>query len=244
MRRFLPLGLILYALSGCASTAADGERSAADPWEPVNRPIHAVNDAVDRALLKPVAKGYEAVIPDVIRTGVSNFFRNLTTPLTGINNLLQGKGGDAANDLGRFLLNSSFGVAGFVDLATPAGFDRNDEDFGQTLAVWGVPAGPYVVLPFRGPSTLRDALMAPLNGAADPVIWIDDKSVRDKMLVLQVIDTRQRLLAAEEFIKDSQDRYVTLRESYLQNRRYEVLDGDLPAEADPYEDLDDFEDDY
>lgn len=241
-RHYLTTALAVVALSGCAAQSSDANRSAADPWEPVNRSVYAVNDVLDRAIVKPVAKGYEFVFPAVIRKGVTNFYRNTTTPLTALNNLLQGKGAAASNDLGRFLLNSTFGIGGIIDLATPAGFDRNDEDFGQTLAVWGVPAGPYVVLPGRGPSTLRDALMLPLNAAADPVFWIDDASVRDKLIVLGVIDARQRLFAAEELIGESPDRYVTIRESYLQNRNYEIHDGDLPADDDPYSDLEDFED--
>ena len=231
---------LFVILAGCAGSG--GERAASDPWEPVNRPIHAVNDAVDRAVLKPVAKGYEWVFPAFVRQGVTNFFANLGTPLTGINNLLQGKGGDAANDLGRFLLNSSFGVAGIFDQATPAGFDQNNEDFGLTLAVWGVPSGPYVVFPFRGPSTLRDALMTPLNAAADPTFYIDERSIRDKLLVLQIVNARQRLFAAEALIQDSPDLYVTLRESYLQNREYQIYDGNPPIDDDFYDDLEDFDD--
>jgi len=222
--------------AGCAS--GNAERSPNDPWEPVNRPIYTFNDVLDKAIMKPIASGYRKVVPQIVRRGVSNFYENVETPLTGINNLLQGKGSAATNDLGRFLLNTTFGVAGIFDLATPAGFDQNDEDFGQTLAVWGVPAGPYVVLPFRGPSTLRDAFMLPLNAAADPLIHIDERSVRDKLLVLQIIDIRYRLLDAEALIKDSADRYVTLRESYLQRREYLIHDGNPPLDDDFYGEFD------
>jgi phospholipid-binding lipoprotein MlaA len=226
------------SLAGCAGDPARvATRSAADPWEPLNRPIYAVNDAFDKVLIKPIAKGYEFVFPEPIRRGVTNFSRNLRTPLVGINNLLQGKTGDASNDLGRFLLNSTFGVAGIFDLATPAGFDRNDEDFGQTLAVWGVPSGPYVVVPFLGPNTLRDALMIPFNIAADPLIYLDNSSVRDKLYFLRLIDVRQRLFAAEDLIKDSPDKYVTIRESFLQRRDYLIYDGSPPVDEDPYDDL-------
>lgn len=234
----LCFALLVAALSGCASSAAtDTTRSPADPWEALNRPIHGFNQALDDVLIKPVAKGYEFVFPEVVRKRVTDFSRNLRTPLVGINNLLQGDTDAAVNDLGRFLLNSSFGIAGIFDLATPAGFDLNDEDFGQTLAVWGVSSGPYVVVPILGPSTLRDALMIPFNIAADPLIYVDNRSVRDKIYFLRLIDLRQRLFAAEELIKDSPDRYVSIRESLLQRREYLIWDGNPPADEDPYEDL-------
>lgn len=236
-KRLAAIVAALLLAAGCAS--GNAQRSPNDPWEPVNRPTYTFNDVIDRAIMKPIARGYRKVIPGFVRQGVTNFYRNALTPLTGINNLLQGKGGAATNDLGRFLLNSSFGIAGLFDPATPAGFDRNDEDFGQTLAVWGVPAGPYVVLPFRGPSTLRDALMLPLNAASDPLLYIDERSVRDKLLVLQIIDIRYRLLDAEALIKDSADRYVTIRESYLQRREYLIHDGNPPMDDDFYGEFDD-----
>ena len=233
--------VIVLLVAGCASGGT--ERSPQDPWEPLNRTVYRFNDVLDTAILRPVARGYEKVFPGFFRRGVSNFYRNIGTPLTGINNLLQGKGEAATNDLGRFLLNSTFGVAGIFDLATPAGFDRNDEDFGQTLAVWGVPSGPYVVLPFRGPMTFRDALMFPLNAAADPLFYIDERSIRDKLLVMQVIDARYRLLSAETLIKDSADEYVTIRESYLQRREYQIHDGNPPVDEDFYGEFDEeFED--
>lgn len=230
--------LLVGALGACASNAGKPQaRSPADPWEPLNRPIKGFNDTLDKFLLKPVAKGYEVVFPSFFRQGVTNFSRNLRTPLVGINNLLQGKGQAATNDLGRFLLNSTFGVAGILDLATPAGFDRNDEDFGQTIAVWGVPSGPYVVVPFLGPNTLRDALMIPLNVLADPWFHVQNSSVRDKIYWLRLIDARQRLFTAEKLIKDSPDEYLTIRESFLQRRDYLIHDGNPPVDDDFYDDF-------
>lgn len=212
-------------------------RSEADPWEPLNRPIHSLNSTYDKILLKPVAKGYEIVIPSFMRQGVTNFSRNLREPLHAINNLLQGKGGAAMTDVGRFMLNSTFGVLGIFDWATPAGLERSEEDFGQTLAVWGVPAGPYVVIPFLGPNTLRDALMIPLNLLADPLLHYDNSSVRDKLYVLRLVDVRQRLFSADELLKDSKDPYITIRESYLQRRQYLIYDGNPPIDEDFYEDF-------
>ncbi len=223
------------ALGACASNS--GSRSPADPWEPLNRPIHSFNDGVDKVIFKPIAKGYEFVFPQIIRTGVGNFSSNLRTPLVLINNLLQGKGGAAAHDTGRFLMNSTVGLLGILDPATNAGLDANNEDFGQTLATWGVPNGPYVVVPFLGPRTLRDAVMIPFNLAADPLLYYDNASARDKIYGVRLIDVRQRLFAAEALIKESPDRYVTFRESYLQRRQFLVYDGDPPVDDDFYDEF-------
>ena len=202
--------------------------------------MHSFNNGLDRALLRPLAKGYEFVLPQFMRTGVGNFFDNLSTPLTAINNALQGKGGAAGSDVGRLLLNSTIGIGGLFDVATTAGLEKHDEDFGQTLAVWGVPSGPYLVFPFFGPSTVRDGLMTPFNRAADPLVYAES-SIRDKLLPLGIVDARHRLFAAEALIKDSADRYVTFRESFLQRRNYLIYDGDPPVDDDFY---DDFEDDF
>jgi phospholipid-binding lipoprotein MlaA len=229
-------------LSGCASNQPPPEsRVPHDPWEPLNRPIHSVNTGFDRVLLRPLAKGYEIIVPSFMRRGVTNFSRNLRTPLTAINNLLQGKGAAATNDAGRFLVNSTFGVLGIFDFATPAGFDFNEEDFGQTFAVWGVPAGPYVVIPVLGPRTLSEAFAIPLNFLADPLFHYRNSSARDRLYALRTIDVRQRLFAADELLKDSTDRYITIRESYLQRRQYLIYDGNPPVDDDFY---DDFYDDF
>ena len=238
--------LILCAtlcLSGCAANpGVDETRSASDPWESFNRPMFAVNDAFDKVLLRPIAKGYEAVFPGFVRQGVSNFSRNLGTPLVLVNNLLQGKGKAAANDAGRLLINSVIGLGGLVDVAAMEGMDPNDEDFGQTFGAWGAPSGPYLVMPFFGPTTLRDALATPFNIAANPLAYYDNTSARDKVNALMIVNARQRLFAAEALIKDSPDRYVTLRESVLQRREYLVYDGNPPVDDDFYDDLEeDFE---
>ena len=227
----------LGALAGCASTSSNGSSSPADPLEPLNRTSFAVSNGFDTVILKPVAKGYEIIIPSFLRRGVTNFSRNLRTPLDSINNLLQGKPGAAGNDLGRFLVNSTVGIGGLFDHATRMGLDQNTEDFGQTLAVWGVPAGPYVYIPILGPFTLRDAFMIPVNQLADPMFYMKERSTRDKIYLGRAIDLRQRLFAAEALIKDSADRYVTIRESYLQRREYLVYDGDPPVDDDFYDDF-------
>ena len=224
-------------LTGCSSQNLSNVEH--DPWEGFNRGIYAVNDATDRVLVKPLARGYKAVLPNFARRGVSNFFSNLVTPRSSLNNFLQGKPGRGFSDLGRFLMNSTFGVGGLFDVATSAGLEATDEDFGQTLAVWGVGDGPYVVLPMLGPRTLRDTIAMPFDFLADPTYHYDDTSVKDKLRVLQIVNLRARLLAADAFLEESSDPSITLRESYLQNREYEIYDGDPPLDDDFYDEFDD-----
>ncbi len=223
---------VVLALGACANNSTPRpEKSPADSWEPVNRPIHGFNTVLDNILLKPVAKGYEFILPSFMRRGVTNFSHNLRTPLNAINDLLQGKGGAATNELGRFVANSTFGIFGIFDVATAAGIPQGeDEDFGQTFAVWGVPDGPYVMVPILGPRTLRDAVLIPLNFLMDPLIYYRNSSVRDKLYGLRLVDVRQRLFKAEKLLGGSQDRYITIREAYLQRRQYMIYDGNPPVD--------------
>ncbi len=231
----------LGLLSGCAASSPTAPET--DPWEGTNRAVNSFNTTVDRYTLKPIAKGYQAVLPEFMRIGVSNFSRNLYAPASSLNNLLQGKPGEALSELGRFVINTTVGVAGLVDVATPVGLERNTEDFGQTLAVWGVPEGPFVIVPLLGPYTLRDAAAFPVNIYTDALRYVPRSSVRDKLWALRFIDIRYRLLPTDAFLAEARDPYVTLRESYLQNRRFQVFDGNPPVDADPYGDLDDDLDD-
>ncbi len=226
----LPLLAVLAgSLGGCSSQPTyPGETP--DPLEPINRVTYAFNDGVDTVILKPLAKGYKAVTPPLARRGVSNFFDNLAYPVVIVNNLLQGKPGAALSDTGRFLVNSTVGLAGLLDVGESLGWEKNDEDFGQTLAVWGVPRGPYLVLPFLGPSTIRDAFGRPADAALNGLYWIEDASVRDKLFVLSIIDIRMRLLPAESQIESSNDPYLFVRESYLQRREYLIYDGNPPED--------------
>ena len=239
--RHIALLLAVVALSGCVSQDVLSNVEH-DPWERANRSSFIVSDGFDRVLLKPVAKGYDFIMPGWASRGVTNFSNNLTTPRSSINNFLQGKPKRGFSDLGRFLLNSTFGLAGLIDVATMNGFEVYNEDFGQTLAVWGVPDGPFVYVPFIGPQTLRDAVALPADLLSDPLIHYDNRSVRDRLYVLRIIDLRAQLFTAERFLEDSKDRYITLRESFLQNRRFEIFDGDPPVDDDFYEEFDDFED--
>lgn len=237
----------LLACAACATTPSGGVGNPGDPLEPLNRGIYRFNDAFDRALLKPVAKGYKAVTPNPVRQGIGNLLANLGYPTVIVNNLLQGKIGAAVSDTGRFLLNSTIGVAGLFDVATPAGLQAHNEDFDQTLAVWGVPRGPYLTLPFLGPSSVRGAFARPLDFWTDTTRYLDDSSVEDKLVVLSIIDARASLLPLEEQIEASNDPYIFVRESYLQNREYLIYDGNPPEDdlfddvsEDDLEGLDDF----
>ena len=232
--------------AGCATQhppAAREDRSPADPWEPMNRRINAFNNNVDSISFKPLARGYEAVFPQPVRQGIGNFSANLFGPLFIINNFLQGKVGRGFSETGRFLANTTLGLGGFIAIGAGMGLETYREDFGETLAVWGVPDGPFVTVPILGPRTLRDALMIPLNFAADPSFWIQDDLTRWSLYLIRAVDVRARLFAADALLEDSYDRYLAMREAYLQRRRYLIYDGNPPADEDFYDDFyDDFED--
>ena len=241
MRLFPVLAAAIFA-GGCASMP-EGERVEYDPWERLNRSVYAVNDVADRAVTKPVARGYTAVLPEPVRQGITNFSRNLLTPLYSVNNFLQGKPREGVGELIRLAVNSTVGIGGIFDVAAMNGVESHPEDFGQTAAVWGVPAGPYVVIPFLGPQTLRDAVLLPLDLQLDPLYHYDDASVRDRLYVLRLINLRANLLPLDDLLEDSADPYVTMRESFLQNREFEIYDGNPPSDDDEF--FDEFlEEDY
>lgn len=196
-----------------------------DPWEPMNRAVFRFNDTVDRWALKPVAKGYRAVTPDVVENGVHNVFRNLGEVRNLANNVLQFKMHDAGVDTARFFFNTTFGLLGFFDVATKMGLQRNDEDFGQTLGAWGVKSGPYVVLPLLGPSTVRDTVSLYPDSYTSAYRQINDVPVRNSMFALNLVDTRASLLSAERLVTG--DKYRFVRNAYLQNREFKVKDGDV-----------------
>ncbi|MFZ9667664.1 MAG: MlaA family lipoprotein, partial [Steroidobacteraceae bacterium] len=197
---------------------------------PINRVSYAVNDGLDRALVKPAAKAYKTVMPQFVQTGVSNVFSNAKYPVTLVNNALQGKFGAAANDAGRFLLNSTVGLGGLLDPATAAGLDRNDEDFGQTFGVWGIGPGPYFVIPLFGPTTLRDGFGSIADDFAEPRSYLKDSRTRWSLWAVDKFETRVRLLDADTVLERSGDPYAFVRSAYLQRREFQVRDGNMPAE--------------
>jgi len=217
----------VLVLTGCASTANNPQ----DPFESYNRVMYGVNDAVDRAVLKPVATGYKNVVPGFAQTGVSNFFGNLSDAWSSVNNLLQGKGEEAGTDFGRFALNSTFGIFGLLDIASEAGMPKHDEDFGQTLGKWGVPSGPYLILPLLGPSTVRDTAALPADFGGDIWKYKEPTNWRNIGAAIRVVDTRASLLDASSLLEDAAlDRYEFLRDGYLQRRQSQVYDGDVPRQ--------------
>jgi len=219
--------LAALLLSACATTGANDPR---DPWEGLNRTTFGFNDAADRAILKPLAEGYTAVVPGFARTGVNNFFDNIADIGTGLNNVLQGKPADGVSDFGRFAVNTVFGVFGLWDVATPMGLEKHNEDFGQTLGVWGVASGPYFVIPLLGPSTARDA---PAR-AVDPQWYynraIDNNTVTWSLWGLDMLRTRANLLKAGSVLDEAGaiDKYTFVRDAWLQRRRNQVYDGNPP----------------
>lgn len=223
--------LALALLGGCASTGATQATNPRDPWENVNRGVYKFNDVVDRATLKPVAKGYKKVTPEWFRRGVGNFFSNLQYPATIVNQLLQGKAKLAARDTGRLFVNTLFGLGGVLDPASRVGLEKNDEDLGQTLGVWGVPSGPFITLPFLGPSTIRDAPSSFAEFFIDPLTYADIKwEVLWGARALDIVDVRAQLLSLDPVIERSYDPYAFVRNSWLQRREYQVRDGDVPEE--------------
>jgi phospholipid-binding lipoprotein MlaA len=228
-RTQLSLLLLVIFLAGCASRNGSEKPHNPDPFEPVNRVTFKFNDVADTYVLRPIAKGYQTITPSVVRTGINNFFENLGYPIDIVNAFLQGKFKQGFSDTGRFLMNTTLGLAGFLDPATDAGLVKHNEDFGQTLGVWGVPKGPYLVVPFFGPRTVRsgagnlvDIQYAPqFNG-------LFSSSVQTKVNLFWFVHERSTLLGVDEEINRAFDKYAFLRDAYLQNRRYLRYDGNLP----------------
>ncbi|WP_407935904.1 VacJ family lipoprotein [Cupriavidus necator] len=221
-------------LAGCATGP---QANPDDPLEPMNRAVYTVNDKLDQYVAVPVAKGYKAVTPEPVRTAVTNFFSNLADVGNFANNLLQGKGVAAAESFMRVAVNSVLGIGGLIDIATPAGLPKHSQDFGLTLGTWGVPSGPYLVLPFFGPSSFRDGVGLYVNFWFDPVTYTEP-AVRNSLFGLNVVDTRTNLLAATDLLKlAALDKYAFVRDGYLQRRR--SLLGDSAALPDYGEDEDD-----
>ena len=217
--------LMLTIVTGCASVNAP----RADPLEGLNRTTFKVNETVDDYVLKPVAKGYQAITPSFVRSGVSNAFSNVGDVGTSVNNLLQGKPANAISDVGRFLVNSTLGVLGLFDVATGMGLEKHEEDFGQTLGRWGGASGPFLVLPILGPSTLRDTVAKPADAYTSYSRYIGHVPTRNSTQALGIINFRADLLNTTSTLDEaSLDKYQFIRDAYLQRRLSQVYDGKVP----------------
>lgn len=236
---FVPIIVGLIS-SGCASVDTS-YRDPRDPWEPFNRSVHVFNEKLDDYVAKPLARGYQAITPDAVDYGITNFFSNLYDVTVALNNLLQGKFRHALIDIGRFGVNSTVGVLGVMDIATGWGLERHDEDFGQTLGKWGFNTGPYLVLPVIGPSNVRDAVGFAGDWVSNPIYFqIDSVAVSWSMYIVRYIDRRSDRLKAERILDTAtMDPYSFIRDSYLQRRGYLVQDGEVEEiEDDIFEGLD------
>lgn len=240
MIRALAGALLLLLLAGCATTSMG---TPGDPLERMNRATHRFNDSVDRAVLRPVAVGYREHVPRIVQTGVNNFLDNLAYTTTIVNDLLQLKIKDTLIDLGRFTVNSTLGLGGILDPATHFGIPRNDEDFGQTLGRWGVPPGPFLMLPLLGPSHVRDLPSNVFNRFLQPFYWYNYGNERWISLGLSIVDKRARLLPLDATLARTYDPYGFIRDAYIQRRLYQVWDGNIPERFLPPQE-EDFEEDF
>ena len=234
---------LLIALSGCSTL--DHQTDPNDPLESYNRNMFGFNESVDKHLLKPVAQGYDTITPDLVQKGISNFFSNLDDFVVVINDLLQLKPSQLSSDTGRLLINSTLGLGGLIDWASDLGLPKHNEDFGQTLGHWGVPSGPYFVLPFLGPSTIRDTTGIIVDRTEfDPISRrVEDglpANIRDDdkthiVTAIKLIDLRASLLKAEKILDEAAlDKYIFIREAYLQRREHLVFDGNPPKEDEEF----------
>lgn len=224
LRQFIAVAMLL-----CASVLpASAHAQTQDPWIEANRRVFAFNDYFDRVLVRPVAITYTTFVPRFARQGITNFFSNINDINVFVNDLLQFKFDDAVSDSGRFLVNSTIGIGGLLDVASDLGLQKNEEDFGQTLGAWGVESGPYLVLPVFGSSNVRDAFGLVLDTLFNPIQYQEEESVRWTLVLLQEVDTRASLLALDELVTGN--RYLFVREAYVQRRAFLVQDGEVEDE--------------
>ncbi len=225
-KRVIAAAIAVTVLGGCATTANNPK----DPYEGFNRAMFAVNEGLD-VVIKPVAKGYDTVAPAPVKTGIGNFFGNLADIWTAFNNFLQGKGGDGLSDVGRVLINTTLGIGGVFDVASEMGLEKHAEDFGQTLGKWGVADGPYLYWPVIGPRTTRDTVGFAVDSYADLVWKVDHVPTRNTLVGVRFVDVRASLLPSDKVVEEAAfDKYVYIRDAYLQHRRSEIHDGKAPKE--------------
>jgi len=242
LKRFILLGLVA-GMVGCASIPAGVEPSPNDPWEPFNRSVFEFNEGLDKYLLKPVVAGYRFVLPEFVRDGIYNFFSNYSDIYTALQNLLQGKPDYAFSDLMRVVVNTTFGLGGLIDMATPGGLPKHKEDWGQTFGVWGIPSGPYVVLPFFGPSNVRDTFGTAADLESDYLFgYVKDVGLRNSITGLRVVNARNTYYEAGDLLDGAAiDKYSFMRDAYIQRREYQINEGRedreplMPVYENPYE---------
>jgi phospholipid-binding lipoprotein MlaA len=242
LKRLALLGFTAF-LVGCASIPAGVERSPQDPWEPFNRSVFEFNEGLDAYVLKPVVTGYRFVLPEFVREGIYNFFSNYSDIYTALYNLLQGKPSYAFNDFMRVVVNTTMGLGGLLDLATPGGLEKHKEDWGQTFGVWGVPSGPYVVLPFFGPSSVRDTFGTVADLESDYLFrLLPDVALRNSITGLRVVNARNTYYEAGDLLDGAAiDKYSFVRDAYIQRRQYQINEGrddeepTMPVYQNPYE---------
>ena len=242
LKRLVLLGLVA-GMVGCASIPAGVEPSPHDPWEPFNRSVFEFNEGLDAYVLKPVVAGYRFVLPEFVRDGIYNFFSNYSDIYTALQNLLQGKPGDAFSDLMRVVVNTTFGLGGLIDMATPGGLPKHKEDWGQTFGVWGIPSGPYVVLPFFGPSSVRDTFGTAADLESDYLFgYVKDIGLRNSITGLRVVNARNTYYEAGDLLDGAAiDKYSFMRDAYIQRREYQINEGRedeevlMPPYQNPYE---------
>ncbi|HEY3078191.1 MAG TPA: VacJ family lipoprotein [Burkholderiales bacterium] len=234
MTRPLLLAALIGALAGCASTA---DRDPRDPFEPLNRGIYRFNDKVDTAIARPLATTYQKLVPVEVRDRVRNFFGNIGDFFIGVNNFLQGKFEDGVSDWARFAFNSTIGLFGIHDVATDMGYEKHNEDFGQTFGRWGAPSGPYLILPILGSSSVRDGIGTGIDLYVDPLTEVRPYHLQYGLVGLRLTQTRADLLDASRILEEAAlDRYVFQRDAYLQRRRSLIYDGRAPREKEPEDD--------
>jgi len=242
MKQLTIILISLFIISGCSTTPKNPD----DPWEDWNRSTQNFNDGVDDYVLNPLATGYIFITPQPVDTGITNFFSNIDDVSVTINNLLQAKFVNACSDFARFLINTTAGVGGFIDVATMIDLTKHNEDFGQTLAVWGVPQGPYLVLPFAGPSSPRGTGGLVGDVLLDPITYTVFGNVTVRVIgtaakLVRAVDQRAGFKSTVSFLDEAAfDRYSFIKNSYLQNREYLIMDGNVP-DKEPFDPFIDYE---
>jgi phospholipid-binding lipoprotein MlaA len=231
--------ILLLVTTGCATTSKlSGDFNPDDPYEKSNRKVFEFNNKIDKLFLRPVTDFYDKATPEFAQTSITNFFANLDDIRISINNLLQGNVVESMSDITRFFINSIFGLGGFFDVASEMGLEKHSEDFGQTLGRWGAKPGPYLMLPFLGPSTTRDAFTFVGDTALAPALSLDDNAARVGLISLDLINTYSAFTGIADI--ESKDQYAFLRDAYLERRKYEVNDGLSEEELSQDEDFEDF----